>query len=74
MTSSTSNAPEGVPSEHPMAIGILGGLVTATPLNLFVRPSLCLRFAKSRKWRPPAAAEPAPPARGQPASEAHALS
>jgi multidrug efflux pump subunit AcrB len=35
--------------EHPMAIVILGGLVTATLLNLFVLPSLYLRFAKSRK-------------------------
>jgi Cu/Ag efflux pump CusA len=32
--------------EHPMAIVILGGLVTATLLNLFVLPSLYLRFAK----------------------------
>ena len=35
--------------EHPMAIVILGGLVTSTLLNLFVLPSLYLRFAKSRK-------------------------
>jgi CzcA family heavy metal efflux pump len=33
--------------EHPMAIVILGGLVTSTLLNLFVVPSLYLRFAKS---------------------------
>ncbi len=33
--------------EHPMAIVILGGLVTSTFLNLFVVPSLYLRFAKS---------------------------
>jgi Cu/Ag efflux pump CusA len=32
--------------EHPMAIVILGGLITATMLNLFVVPSLYLRFAK----------------------------
>lgn len=32
--------------EHPMAIVILGGLVTATMLNLFVVPSLYLRFAR----------------------------
>ena len=32
--------------EHPMAIVILGGLVTSTLLNLFVLPSLYLRFAK----------------------------
>lgn len=35
--------------EHPMAIVILGGLVTATLLNLLVVPSLYLRFAKSKK-------------------------
>jgi CzcA family heavy metal efflux pump len=34
--------------EHPMAIVILGGLVTATLLNLFVVPSLYLRFGKPR--------------------------
>jgi len=34
--------------EHPMAIVILGGLVTSTMLNLFVVPSLYLRFAKPR--------------------------
>jgi Cu/Ag efflux pump CusA len=32
--------------EHPMAIVILGGLVTSTLLNLFVVPSLYLRFAR----------------------------
>jgi CzcA family heavy metal efflux pump len=31
--------------EHPMAVVILGGLVTSTLLNLFVVPSLYLRFA-----------------------------
>jgi Cu/Ag efflux pump CusA len=30
--------------EHPMAIVILGGLITSTLLNLFVLPSLYLRF------------------------------
>jgi Cu/Ag efflux pump CusA len=35
--------------EHPMAIVILGGLVTSTLLNLFVVPSLYLRFGSSRK-------------------------
>ncbi len=34
--------------EYPMAIVILGGLITATLLNLFVVPSLYLRFAKPR--------------------------
>ena len=39
--------------EHPMAIVILGGLVTATLLNLFVLPSLYLRFGKGKRsaWR-----------------------
>jgi Cu/Ag efflux pump CusA len=35
--------------EHPMAIVILGGLVTSTLLNLFVVPALYLRFGRSRK-------------------------
>ena len=35
--------------EHPMAIVILGGLVTATLLNLFVLPSLYLRFGRARR-------------------------
>jgi len=34
--------------EHPMAIVILGGLVTSTLLNLLVVPSLYLRFGKSQ--------------------------
>jgi hypothetical protein len=33
--------------EHPMAIVILGGLVTSTLLNLFVLSSLYLRFGRS---------------------------
>jgi Cu/Ag efflux pump CusA len=45
--------------EHPMAIVILGGLVTATLLNLFVLPSLYLRFGKSKR----AAAAVSPPAK-----------
>lgn len=32
--------------EHPMALVILGGLVTSTLLNLFVMPTLYWRFAK----------------------------
>jgi Cu/Ag efflux pump CusA len=36
--------------EHPMAIVILGGLVTSTVLNLFVVPSLYLRFGKEKSW------------------------
>lgn len=34
--------------EHPMAVVILGGLATSTLLNLFVVPSLYLRFAKPK--------------------------
>jgi Cu/Ag efflux pump CusA len=34
--------------EHPMAMVILGGLLTSTLLNLFVVPSLYLRFGKGR--------------------------
>jgi Cu/Ag efflux pump CusA len=34
--------------EHPMAIVILGGLVTSTLLNLFVVPALYLRFGRPR--------------------------
>jgi Cu/Ag efflux pump CusA len=43
--------------EHPMALVVLGGLVTATLLNLFVVPSLYLRIAKRRRerMRPPGA-------------------
>ncbi len=39
--------------EYPMAIVILGGLVTSTLLNLFVVPSLYLRFGKARRRLPP---------------------
>lgn len=35
--------------EYPMAIVILGGLITSTLLNLFVVPSLYLRFGKARQ-------------------------
>ena len=35
--------------EHPMAVVILGGLVTSTLLNLFVVPPLYLRFGASRE-------------------------
>jgi Cu/Ag efflux pump CusA len=41
--------------EHPLAMVILGGLVTSTLLNLFVTPSLYLRFGKSRHETAPAA-------------------
>jgi CzcA family heavy metal efflux pump len=35
--------------EYPLAVVILGGLVTSTLLTLFVVPSLYLRFARSRR-------------------------
>jgi CzcA family heavy metal efflux pump len=38
--------------EHPMALVILGGLVTSTLLNLFVVPSLYLRFGGARRPQP----------------------
>ena len=33
--------------EHPMAVVILGGLITSTLLNLFLMPALYLRFGRS---------------------------
>jgi CzcA family heavy metal efflux pump len=42
--------------EYPMAIVIMGGLITATLQNLFVVPSLYLRYGKSKKERLAAAA------------------
>jgi len=39
--------------EHPMAIVILGGLVTSTVLNLFIVPSLYLRFGGKKALLPP---------------------
>lgn len=43
----------GAEIEYPMAIVILGGLVTSTLLNLFVVPSMYLRFGEERgaAWR-----------------------
>jgi Cu/Ag efflux pump CusA len=41
-----------------MALVILGGLVTSTLLNLFVVPSLYLRFAKPKASRNQAPPEP----------------
>ena len=38
--------------EHPMAVVNLGGLITSTVLNLFVVPSLYLRFAKPQAEGP----------------------
>jgi len=48
--------------EYPMAIVILGGLITSTALNLFVVPSLYLRFGKTRNVRPAASQEIISPA------------
>ncbi len=47
--------------EHPMAVVILGGLVTSTLLNLFIVPALYLKFGKKGGGKaspPPLAAEP----------------
>ena len=38
--------------EHPMAVVILGGLVTSTLLNLFVVPTLYLQFGRRREREP----------------------
>ncbi|CAA9236511.1 MAG: Cobalt-zinc-cadmium resistance protein CzcA; Cation efflux system protein CusA [uncultured Acidimicrobiales bacterium] len=46
--------------EHPMAIVILGGLLASTILNLFIVPTLYLRFGKSKKERSRLNAEAAP--------------
>jgi Cu/Ag efflux pump CusA len=35
--------------EHPMAVVILGGLVTSTVLNLFIAPAIYLRFGRERE-------------------------
>ena len=43
----TGNEP-GHEIEYPMAVVILGGLITSTLLNLFVVPSLYLRFGKGK--------------------------
>jgi Cu/Ag efflux pump CusA len=44
----SGNVP-GQEIEYPMAVVILGGLVTSTLVNLFVVPSLYLRFGRSRR-------------------------
>jgi CzcA family heavy metal efflux pump len=49
----------GAEIEYPMAIVILGGLITSTLLNLFVVPSLYLRFGKERAARPAVVLAPA---------------
>lgn len=50
--------------EHPMAVVILGGLVTSTLLNLFIVPSLYLRFAKRRPARGTRRPNPEPASAG----------
>ena len=52
----TGNIP-GQEIEYPMAIVILGGLVVATILNLFIVPALYLRFGKNKMGRELAATE-----------------
>ncbi len=47
--------------EHPMAVVILGGLITSTLLNLFIVPPLYLRFAKPRSRRETPPSAPAAP-------------
>jgi CzcA family heavy metal efflux pump len=55
----TGNIP-GHEIEHPLAIVVVGGLVTSTLLNLFVLPSLYLRFGKSKRTAPAPSAAPVP--------------
>ena len=45
--------------EYPMGIVIVGGLATSTLLNLFVVPSLYLRFGRKRQAEPKGTVEPA---------------
>jgi Cu/Ag efflux pump CusA len=54
--------------EYPMAVVILGGLVTSTLLNLFVMPSLYLRFAPRTRLARVAAEVPAAGTKTMPAS------
>jgi hypothetical protein len=58
--------------EHPMAIVILGGLVTSTLLNLFVVPSLYLRFAVPATAPAPVTGSPLGTARERRIDRAHA--
>jgi Cu/Ag efflux pump CusA len=50
----------GAEIEYPMAIVILGGLVTATLLNLFIIPALYLRYGRGRRRGRSGGAPPAP--------------
>ena len=47
----------GAEIEHPMAIVILGGLLTSTLLNLFILPALYLRFGRGGRTAEKALAE-----------------
>jgi CzcA family heavy metal efflux pump len=47
--------------EYPLALVIVGGLVTSTVLNLFVVPSLYLRFGQRKRRRTPTSTQPALP-------------
>jgi len=55
----TGNVP-GHEIEHPLAVVVVGGLVTSTLLNLFVLPSLYLRFGKGKKTATVPAIVPVP--------------
>jgi len=46
--------------EHPLAVVILGGLFTSTLLNLFVLPSLYLRFGRPLVTRTTALGQTSP--------------
>jgi Cu/Ag efflux pump CusA len=46
--------------EYPLAVVILGGLVTSTLLNLFIVPSLYLRFGRRRPSARNGGSQPAP--------------
>jgi CzcA family heavy metal efflux pump len=55
----TAGSIPGHEIEHPMAIVILGGLVTSTLLNLFALPFLYLKFGNRSATSEPAGAVPA---------------
>jgi Cu/Ag efflux pump CusA len=46
--------------EHPLAVVVVGGLVTSTLLNLFILPSLYLRFGRSEQQAVDPAFAPVP--------------
>jgi len=52
--------------EYPLAVVILGGLITSTVLNLFVVPSLYLRFGQRRRDRSAPAAPTSDPVQPAP--------